>query len=421
MDIWRDVAEKTPNLNSLTRLKLTRWSSKHNGTHNIVKAPSNLFVVIRTLTEITCLPSLEAPALVTACAILNSWLDFENIVIILLLHKVFCILDITKKKLQTYGLNLLEANKTIKSLYKDLKTLQEPDVIASMLEDVKQFIRKVNELLSTDTFLKSLNIFDEDANNDSCIISIEEIDEYDVTIFKTVIEPFVCVLLEQIEERFFNVSETEEMLVKEISFFDLKFLDELLKTESIENIHLTKLCSLNNIEDEDKVKNELSNFLLEYKNNIEDSLPESLSTFQEGITFLYEENNENTIPFMESYAELEEEWTDCANKVVGKYSCYCLQCILKYFQKLPTLKIKYKELYKLYTYIAILPMTQVKCERSFSNLKLTKNRLRTNLKETNLQNLIIISEEADLFCNIDLEDLIDEVANSSIGLATNLL
>lgn len=77
-DIWVDVAIRTPKYNSLTRLKLIgqiRWSSKHNATNNIAQTPLHMFVLIRTLVELTCSDTLEGA---TCVNILNSWLDSKT-------------------------------------------------------------------------------------------------------------------------------------------------------------------------------------------------------------------------------------------------------------------------------------------------------------------------------------------------------
>lgn len=66
----------------------------------------------------------------------------------------------------------------------------------------------------------------------------------------------------------------------------------------------------------------------------------------------------------------------------------------------------YEELYNIYKFVSMLPCTQVKYERDFS-----KNRLRSNLVEENLQSLMIVQTEVDMFADIDLDDFIDEIAS----------
>lgn len=98
--------------------------------------------------------------------------------------------------------------------------------------------------------------------------------------------------------------------------------------------------------------------------------------------------------------------------------CGCIECILKYICSNEERMKTYAIILKLYKYVATLPSTQVKCERDFSKLKLTKTRLRSSLCEKTLENLIIISTESGMFENVDLNDIIDEIVASSSRIST---
>lgn len=99
--------------------------------------------------------------------------------------------------------------------------------------------------------------------------------------------------------------------------------------------------------------------------------------------------------------------------------CSCLYCILHYFNESDR-KIKYGNIYQLYKYVATLPSTQVKCERDFSKMKIIKSRLRSSLGDEKLESLVIISTESDMFQNIDLEDVLNEVIASSDKILLNM-
>ena len=58
-----------------------------------------------------------------------------------------------------------------------------------------------------------------------------------------------------------------------------------------------------------------------------------------------------------------------------------------------------------------LPVGSVSTERSFSKLKLIKNRLRSSMTNTRLESLMILSCENDV--NIDYEEVIDSFSKSS--------
>lgn len=60
----------------------------------------------------------------------------------------------------------------------------------------------------------------------------------------------------------------------------------------------------------------------------------------------------------------------------------------------------------------------MKCERDFSKMKVTKNRLRSSLCDKSLENLMIISTEAKMFQNIDLNEIITEIIATSTRIAS---
>lgn len=80
MHIWAEVARTVPNYNSKTRLKMlgtTRW--RQDAVANVIKSELHFFVVLRTMIEICSLPGMDGKSLSTACHILNTWHEYENI------------------------------------------------------------------------------------------------------------------------------------------------------------------------------------------------------------------------------------------------------------------------------------------------------------------------------------------------------
>ena len=71
------------------------------------------------------------------------------------------------------------------------------------------------------------------------------------------------------------------------------------------------------------------------------------------------------------------------------------------------------------TNIKLLSFSQVACERSFSTLKVIKNRIRT-LSSKNLNCFMTIVVEKGLLMNLDSDDIIDEMAKSSELLRKSL-
>lgn len=255
-----------------------------------------------------------------------------------------------------------------------------------------------------------------------------------------IIEPVVTKLLSGLQNRFLNETAENMALYNELYFLDLKALKKVLDDGKREEISLKLLCELNNIEDEGELVNELCDFRLKYATN--ENSCNSISLIRNDILLtkgLEEANHRiNSENDAESDEELEKEdertYADATTFYVDseddldeeiivhgkKFStikCYCLQCVLKYFN---TVKQQYPNLHILYKFIAILPATQVKCERDFSSLKIIKNYRRTLLNESTLHSIMILYLESDLFENINLDDIIDELAKTSPLLAKEL-
>lgn len=118
MNIWNEVLKTTPHINSRMKLKLicsTRWSSKQEDTSNIISTETNLYVIIKSLLKVCGLKNLEREALVNASSILNSWLDYENIVLIFALNKMFSLTTPTTKFLQKYAVDILAAVESVRA------------------------------------------------------------------------------------------------------------------------------------------------------------------------------------------------------------------------------------------------------------------------------------------------------------------
>lgn len=228
-------------------------------------------------------------------------------------------------------------------------------------------------------------------------------------------------LLAALQEKFLNVFE-DVTLYKEISFLDLKYLGKVLNEDPV-GISLKHLCEINHLDDHESVVSELYDFVAEYESH-------NTSLHNTCISLLrkeFDQNEENSIDdedeFLPLYLDSADDLDDTNSGVeiptvnnsdfLTTEKCYCVHCILKIVQ--------YVNIYTLYKYVALLPCTETKCERDFSYLKIIKNNRRSLLTQKNLESLMIICLEPDLFKNIDLNDIIDELAYSSKTLANKLL
>ncbi|CAB4031166.1 zinc finger MYM-type 1-like, partial [Paramuricea clavata] len=78
------------------------------------------------------------------------------------------------------------------------------------------------------------------------------------------------------------------------------------------------------------------------------------------------------------------------------------------FKVLQTEPECYGNVIKLMKITLTLPLTSTSAERAFSKLKLIKSRLRSTMKQERLESLMLMSVEADILEQLDLEELVEK-------------
>ena len=73
----------------------------------------------------------------------------------------------------------------------------------------------------------------------------------------------------------------------------------------------------------------------------------------------------------------------------------------------------FPNLSKLVKIALTVPLTSVSAERSFSKLKIIKNRLRTTMRQDRLQSLMLMSIESDICQNLDVDGLVKRFCDSA--------
>lgn len=413
MNVWVEVAKTTPNFNSKKRLKLigkTRWSSKEEAVKSIIENESNFYVLIKALLNVCSLDNLEGAALINASNNLNAWLRYDNVVVIFITHKIFSSVTATTKSLQKMGLTILEGVGLLKTCKQQLE--KSKNLLQDYIEQADQFVQNVNALLNNDEEIKSLDC--------DCYISLPTEDEKQKKINRITnsFHDFIERLQHEIDERILSQFDDSESIHHEILYLNPQSTVETFLTD--ENcVSLRKLCEINKISDENAAKDELKKFnseFIQYLNRSElVSVLNDNNDLQNGSA-----DEEELTLLIESESDAEETLADLKSVRVhsmNKNKCSCFECILEYISSKEDRLTKYGHIFKLYKYVATLPSTQVKCERDFSKLKLTKNRLRSSLGEKSLENLMLISAESKMFKKINLNNVIDEIIASSTRLS----
>lgn len=115
-------------------------------------------------------------------------------------------------------------------------------------------------------------------------------------------------------------------------------------------------------------------------------------------------------------AEDDPEGAEDEVEMIYKKCSSCKDCPLCCYQVLR----QYSLLTDVYQIIGLaskvlltLSVTQVACERSFSTLKLIKNRLRSSLSQQHLEAFMLMATQPDVLKMLNCEKVIDGVAERS--------
>jgi len=103
-----------------------------------------------------------------------------------------------------------------------------------------------------------------------------------------------------------------------------------------------------------------------------------------------------------------------SKKMVSPTQIFELLNSFKLASAFPNLYIAYKSL-------CTIPATSVSSERSFSKVKLVKTRLRSTIGQGRLEGLLLLSCEKDLSDKINIQEVIDTLANKSTILKKALM
>lgn len=158
----------------------------------------------------------------------------------------------------------------------------------------------------------------------------------------------------------------------------------------------------------ENLQSELCSLALHWDTIKKSPLSEYTTRESQSLTSEEEEDNQED---MEEIDLVSKRCTACRNCAV---CCYFLLQQLKFFSH------AYHKIQLAYKFFLTLSCTQVACERSFSTLKFIKSRLRSRMREENLEAFMLMATEEEILMRLDSDDVIDRVAEKS-KLLRNLL
>lgn len=157
------------------------------------------------------------------------------------------------------------------------------------------------------------------------------------------------------------------------------------------------------------IKNELISFA-ENWNKLKKSIPETFDT-------IYMKNEEQD----EEVLDTQKNDNDYDLTTVCKSCKNCFLCCYFVLTKYNLYCQTYTNLYLAYKYVLTLPSTQVTCERSFSQLKNIKTRLRSQLTDSKVEAFMMMTVEKEILATLDHDEIINLVSQQSDLLHKSLI
>ncbi|KAF0703227.1 zinc finger MYM-type protein 6-like, partial [Aphis craccivora] len=374
MDRWNDIVTKM----KLNLIGETRWWAKEVALKKIFGLfDTNNFngILFKKLIQVmkTIKDSVQndSESRAKASGFIENFIKYETVLTAMVFLKIFSITGPLSKYLQGKNCDILQAYNMIKKSEVQLQQVE----FSEIHEKTNIFIEHMNEELDEiDIIIESefpnkrrrvpKKMFNYEA--DDSFKNISAIDEYRIGTFKTIMDT----INNKIKVRYGSLSRE---ICADISCLDPKNFEDIKKEGLPENamkIIGEKLNFINPNVTQASLKEEFLDFVNKF-----DSL-------KQNISFSYVNDNED-IDDSDGFNLDEKEYSISENA-------------------------SYSSLFLAYKYILTLSISQVSCERSFSKLKYIKNRLRSTLSSSHLEQLMIICTEKDILNQLENNTIIDK-------------
>ena len=370
-DILQDI-QKEANLGQLhrpQRVSTTRWWSHQKALDTVFFAQSGkLYDCFRDALEHCLAPEHSKETVTDAEGLLQKISCFEMVITAHLFHKIFTITDPASLYLQSEKIDVLTAIRLVETVQSQLVTLRSE--FESVFKEAKEFC-EAHELENRDFEERRLRKKKKMPGE----VCSDEVEENTHSRYRR--ETFIFAIdtaVSSIRRRFTSHKEilADFGLLDPERFADMRNIDLPLNCFS----SVAKNYNL----DEWKLRAEYQSFIESYR-----KIKEAASKTQ------IED------PCLEN-ADLNRESFVTVLQLISKYN----------------LQTAYPNLYVLYKILVTLPIGSTKCERSFSKLKIVKNRLRSSMCQPRLSALMLISVEREQLQSVDYETVIDEFATSPL-------
>ncbi|XP_077290366.1 zinc finger MYM-type protein 1-like [Arctopsyche grandis] len=402
MSVWIGVVEKQLGQEKMKRLKLigeTRWSGKSNAATTIFghfnDPTASTFVNLLTcLSMIQDSDKFDAKTKHEATYLLQSLQKFETILTAFTYLYIFETTAPLSSYLQTNCLDmftawslvdtattkLMEQKRTFHNVHS--KAFEIVTICNDMISMINMDENQTLEIDSIETALpvkrqrKKKRMADEVTNDEGN--SSDPLADFRITVFNLIMDRIV----QSLQSRFIH----HKQLYKDLSWLDPANF-KIIAEKGLDDIALDGVVKFFPLIKRGNVKLELVSFA----------------------------SNFDILKLLLQISESEDDSSSC------KTCRTCPSCVLKILSSNRLHDKAYDNLYELYKIVSTLSVTQVQCERTFSKLKIIKNRLRNTLSEENLENFMFLSIEKQMLDDLDAEEIINRYAQASKGLKRLLI
>lgn len=426
-DNQKQMYPKEP-VRRLKRVKTTRWMS-HASAREV--GVQKFDALAQTLTDITPIPlrvlnpadptdkvtSAERAAATEASGYLKYILSERFVLTALMFTKVFNIIGPINKILQGVDIDLIVASGNIQKAISDLKKLRCDEAFKSLLEEKSKFIAsKLNfefEPLPNPPKRRRKLMAGELARDDPV----------DDPVAKFRVETYYgCLdsIINQLDERFGDL--TNGLFCDLALFTDRRILEVNGKPEALPKASFQYFCKVyGKFVNENQLTKEYVSFSKvypEFKKTVK--LPEKLHSHWEDELNEQRDRDKSDDEKSEEAASSVDE-VDNPVPVTEKdapSNSGSLSAVLE-IMRTAGLKAVFPTLYTAIKIAVTIPVSSVTPERRFSKLGLVKNKLRTTMGSSRLEDLMLISCERDII--IDYDAVIAMFARKSRVLSKLLL
>lgn len=400
------IVDGRAKLRKLQKIGVTRWWAKDKALKTIFDI-ERYFVLLKTLFNIAYTNEFESKVSFEAQSILQMFLKFDTILTAFIFKTLFKYSTPVSKYLQTISLDYLTAHKMIESLQKKLCNMRKDSISTfdNIFNDALAFATSDNDILSQNKIeleietkllckrqRKIKKLFEESATDESNSAFDNTKHKYRVSVYQVVIDTAST----QLNHRFND----SNGIMQDASRRSRRFKSINEDTTIFPQEALKSLAKLSCVEHESLV-DQLKSFASTYHN-----ISNNIIYLSKNIPSIIESDSD-------SESDDEETTVYCTN---GENCQKCIPCALKFLKDFNLHSSSYSNLYIAYETLLTVSFTQVSCERSFSKLKMIKNRLRSLIGQDLLESFILINSEVDIISEWNYNDIIDKLADTSIEM-----